>query len=291
MRVEKIYSEINSHGHMVWVDACAQMLMSGKILLKMAKELEANEDLLWIREEIDNLSFVINDKLWNDEDGFYYDLWKGSRQSRIKTIGAYWNLLADIVPKDRLDKFVSHLEDENEFNRPHRVPTTPANDKSYDENGGYWKGSVWSPTNYMVLSGLRKNGYEKLAFEIAENHVANVTEVFEKTGTVWENYSPEAKLPGKPAKSDFVGWTGLSPISILFEYVFGIAPNSQKRQIIWNINLKEKFGVNKYPFLNGFADLKFCGFDEKNKPIINAKSNVEFDLIIRCNGNEYKYEW
>ncbi len=40
----------------------------------------------------------------------------------VKTIGAYWALLAEAVPKDRIDRFISHLENPQEFNTPHRVP-------------------------------------------------------------------------------------------------------------------------------------------------------------------------
>lgn len=42
--------------------------------------------------------------------------------SDVKTIGAYWTLLAGVVPQDRLAKFVSHLDDPHEFKTPHRVP-------------------------------------------------------------------------------------------------------------------------------------------------------------------------
>ena len=34
----------------------------------------------------------------------------------------------------------------------------------------------------------------------------------QSTGTVWENYSPDAATPGEPAKPDLVGWTGIVPI-------------------------------------------------------------------------------
>lgn len=287
-RMEKGYCPLGSHGHMVWVDICAQMLISGKTILKMAKELDSDEDLSWIKEEVEYLSKIINEKLWDEEDGFYYDLWRGDRRSKIMTIGAYWNLLADIVPKDRLDRFVAHLDNEKEFKRYHRVSSFPATSPDFREDGGYWLGSVWAPTNYMILKGLRKNGYEKMAFEIAENHVENVVKVFEETGTLWENYSSEFDKPGNPARPDFVGWTGLSPISILFEYVFGIEPISSERKIIWNINLDEKFGVKQYPFLDGSVDLEFEGI-ENGKPVVKVKSDLDFDLVIKYNGEEIKY--
>ena len=54
--------------------------------------------------------------------------------------------------------------------------------------------------------------------------------------------------PGSIARADFVGWTGIVPISVLFEYVFGIKPDADSNTIRWNIDLTDRFGVEKYPF-------------------------------------------
>lgn len=285
LRTPAGYNEAMSHGHMIWADTNAQMLMSGKIILDMAKVLEIKDDLTWLREEVECLTKLINEKLWDEEDGFYYDLWRNGQFSKVKSIGTYWNLLADVVPESRMKKLISHLENEKKFNRPHRVASFSADSPGYDETGGYWLGGVWAPTNYMVLCGLRKNGYEKLAFDIGKNHVENVTKVFENTGTLWENYSPEHEKPGNPARPDFVGWTGLSPIAVLFEYVFGIEPDSENRKILWNINLEEKFGVKQYPFSGGFADIEFFGIKD-NKPVYSVKSSIDFTLEVIC--GEYR---
>ena len=132
--------------------------------------------------------------------------------------------------------------------RPNRIPSLSADDPHYNaQDGGYWLGGVWAPTNYMVLRGLTKYGYHTLAYEIARDYLKNVVEVYEKTGTLWENYSPEFAAQGA-AKSDFVGWTGLAPINILFEYVFGIQADMQADKIVWRINLTEKHGIENYPF-------------------------------------------
>ena len=132
-----------------------------------------------------------------------------------------------------LPPVVAHLENEREFNRPHRIPSVSADDPHYDENGDYWNGSVWAPTNYMVLKGLAKNGYQKLAYEIGLNHLENVTRVFQKTGTLWKNDSPEHDAHGCPAVTDFVGWIGLVPIAVLFEYVLGIRCDAERDRIVW----------------------------------------------------------
>ena len=243
------------HGHMVWADACIQQILSCQTLVKMARLIGREGDTLALAEEEERLTKVVNEKLWDDQSAFYYDLWDDGRLNGVKSVGAYWALLAGIVPEDRLDAFVAHLENPAEFNRPHRVPTLSADHPEYHEDGGYWRGSVWAPTNYMVLKGLEKYGYHQLARDIARSHVDNVSRVFAQTGTLWENYAPERPAPGKPAKSDFVGWTGLSPISILIEYVFGIHGDAAKRKITWRIGCSERHGVTRYPMGGGAVDL------------------------------------
>ena len=72
------------------------------------------------------------------------------------TVGAYWGLLADVIPADRLERFIAPLDDPKKFNRPHRVPSLPADDPAYSPHGNYWCGGIWPMTNYMVLAGLTR---------------------------------------------------------------------------------------------------------------------------------------
>ena len=139
----------------------------------------------------------------------------------------------------------------------------------------------------MVLKGLEKVGKYRMAYEIAENHLRNVVEVFRNTGTVWENYAPEKAAPGNPAKSDFVGWTGLTPIAVLFEYVFGIRADSRKNQITWDVNRTERHGVQNYPFRGGTVDL-LCEKRSaaEQEPQITVRSDIPVTVIVRWNGEE-----
>jgi rhamnogalacturonyl hydrolase YesR len=61
---------------MIWVDACAQALYDCRILIKMAEALNKPEYIIELDEEADLLFKVINEKLWDEKTGFYYDLWK-----------------------------------------------------------------------------------------------------------------------------------------------------------------------------------------------------------------------
>ena len=108
-RVESHYCEHASHGHGIWVDACIQMVISGKVLIEMGKVLDCEQDTEWLVREVEMLTELINDKLWSEQDAFYYDMWRLGL-SGVKSIGAYWSLLADIVPPERLPRLIAHLE-------------------------------------------------------------------------------------------------------------------------------------------------------------------------------------
>jgi hypothetical protein len=289
-RVKEGYNDHTSHGHGIWIDACVQMVISGKVLIEMGKILGHEQDTAWLAEEVEMLTALINDKLWSEEDAFYYDMWR-TGLSGVKSIGAYWTLLADIVPAERLPRLIAHLENPAEFKRPHRVPTLSADHPEYNEHGDYWRGSVWAPTNYMVLKGLERVGYHDLAHEIACNTLENVVKVFLETDTVWENYSSEHVRPGKPAKSDFVGWTGLIPIAVLIEYVFGIKADAKNDEIVWRVNLTEKHGIERYPF-GGKSVTLLCEARESTdaEPQITVKCDAPVKVRILWNGKEKRIE-
>lgn len=286
-RLQPEYCVSHSHGHMSWIDTCAQAYLSGDILCKMARELGRKDETDWLEQEKALLRSVINEKMWNDADGFYYDRYRDGSLGSCKSVGAYWTLLAGLVPAERIDRFVAHLENENEFNRPNRVPTLSADHPLYNAEGDYWRGSIWAPTNYMVLEGLYQNGYRRLAFDIAQSCTDNVRSVFEETGTIWENYAPEAASRGNRSKKDFIGWSGLFPISILFEYVFGIHPDAANRTIVWDVNLTDNFGIENYPLGDATLTLKCeARSDAGEEPKITVTSDKPVRVIVRWNENE-----
>jgi hypothetical protein len=208
--------------------------------------------------------------------------------SDVQTVGAFWALLADVVPQERISRFVGNLEDPERFGRPHRVPSLSADHREYDPECGYWLGGVWPPTNYMVLRGLDRAGYNKLAHEISREDLAHVVGVFQHTGTLWENYAPERAAQGNRAKADFVGWSGLAPIAGLFEYVMGLRADAPSGRLLWDVRLLESHGVRAYPFgRDGVLDLSCAPRSSATEePEIQVSSTVPLELAIRWSGGE-----
>ena len=309
-RVKNIDDVNWGNGHMTWVDATFQAILSAKVLLRMAVLLKRESEVHDVQEEIEYLTDYANKCLWNEQLHFYCDRFANGKLSTVKHIGAYWALLAECTPENHLPSFIAHLENPSEFNRTHRIPALSADDPDYSSTGDYWCGGVWAPTNYMVLKGLDSIGRTDLAHEIAKNHLENVVRVFESEDTrwagaeqfreyfhlthlefddkhtLWENYAPDTTAPGGHSKPGYVGWTGLPPIAVLLEDVFGIVPDASSNQITWSIRLLEEHGVSRYPFgLNGLLDLK-CNRrnSQLERPWIEIHSTIPLTLNVIWEG-------
>lgn len=274
------YNPAFSHGHMSWIDVTLQEIYAGKVLMKIATILGRQKEVEEVRKEVSDLTLFVNSKMWDPRNAIYVDRFKDGSLSRVKTIGAFWALLANVVPENKLIPFLAHLSDKKEFDRPHRIPSLSADDPDYDPEGGYWRGAVWAMTNYSVLRGLTMVGTDSLAHEIAMNHLNNVTRIFNDTNIIWENYS--AEYPRGSGRQNFVGEGGLTGTAILFEYIFGIRADVPKRTIVWDIRMTDQFGVSQYPFgREGIVSLQCLKRKrEKDEPRIKVESNVPFTLRI-----------
>jgi hypothetical protein len=136
----------------------------------------------------------------------------------------------------------------------------------------------------MVLRGLTDVGADDLAYDIARNHVENVSGVFQETGTLWENYAPERVKQGFPSKPDFVGWTGVSAISIPIEYLIGLRIDPMKQELHWDLRLEGRHGVLRYPLTRGhYADL-LCVSQTADTLQLSIHTTQAFTLVLHHRG-------
>lgn len=289
-RVQPQYNMIFSHGHMVWLDTNLQQLFTANLLLEIGFYLERWQEIEDFEDEAKMLKKYIHENLWDEKSGFLYDQYADGSLSTTKGIGAYWSLFTDALDKAQLDRLVKELDNPKTFNRPYRVPSLSADNPKYKENGRYWQGGIWPGTNYMVMTGLTEKGYGKQAREIALSHYSQVFEVYKKTGTFWEYYAPETAEPGFMARKEFIGWTGLAPIAELIEFIIGIRSDYTKNQVVWDMNLTEANGIERYPFgPEGMITLKAAARRTAGEePRITIDSNTSFELIVRYGGKEKK---
>jgi hypothetical protein len=200
------------------VDFSAQMALFADELATIARLIGETGDVAAYVQAHTDIGRAVNERCWSEADGFYYDLGYGA-QIRRKHIGMFWVILAGIVPPARLGRMLDHLTDPAQFWRRIPVATWPADQEGFSPAGSYWKGSVWAPTNYMIIRGLERCGQRALANRLARQYYWSVAQVFDATGTFWENYAPDALTRGNDSRPDFCGWTGIVPIALYHEFI------------------------------------------------------------------------
>jgi hypothetical protein len=253
-----------------------------------ASELAAR--LAGLYEDAQKLTDTINLLMWDPDTGFYYDVTTEGRRAPVKTIAAYWALISGVADERQAAKLAEWLNDPNTFNRKHRVPVCAADEPGYDPQGGYWKGSVWAPTNTMVIRGLEKYGYRDLAREIALNHLDNVVKVYQDTGTIWENYPPDSIDSGNADKRDFVGWSGIAPTLYLLEHAVGLSGDADKHELTWRLRPgMGTVGCNRYWFAGATADLKATE-QADGSYLLTVSSDAPLKLNVVYEGKETKTE-
>jgi hypothetical protein len=238
-----------------WVDLAAQQAHAALTISWIAGQLGDLQRQRHYGSEYVRLRDTLERYCWDDADGIYYDLDENGERVKIKTVAAFWPLLAQVPAPEHVDRLLSHLRSRDEFLRAHRVPTLSADHPDYDPAGGYWKGAVWAPTDFMIVKGLEACDLPDEARLIALNHLTTMAQVFKDTGTIWENYAPDSAAPGTPAKRDFVGWSGCGPIALLIENVLGFQTDGAADTLYWRIREPGRHGIENLVFGDNVVSL------------------------------------
>jgi hypothetical protein len=268
------------------IDISSEMVLFARNLADICTILGFKKDALNFHSDAENLASTINEKMWDKDKKFYYDLTINEKFCGIKTIAAFWTLISKTTTPERAEFLVEQLKNPKSFGRLHPVPSLSGDENEFFPNGGYWSGAVWSATNTMVIKGLEANGSFKLAREIAIKHLEAIAQVYKRTGTLWENYATDGIMEGintngEPVVKDMVGWGGLAPILYFIEFGIGLKPNAPQNQLVWEINSEKRNGCLRFRFDGREVDL----IAEPKEDIfeISVKSDSRFKLKVIYN--------
>ncbi len=282
-----------------WVDMSSQMVLFYRNLAFMCGEVKQADEKKKYEVKADEISQKINQLMWNDTDGFYYNLDDNGIQQKLKCVAGFWPMLAGVADEIQAVRLLSHLKDPKSFWRPIPFPSLAADEKAYQADGHYWLGGVWTPTNVMIIKGLERYGREtdnptdysfnEFASAAAEKYLDGLCTVYKKTGTLWENYSPELMMRGNPSQKDFVGWTGCGPIELLIENVLGFHPDGANNCMTWQISRIDRHGIEQLKFGEITATLICQQRTSVGSPAeIHIITNKPFALAVSVNGRTQK---
>ena len=195
------------------------MALDALQLADFADELGLPGDAAAFRAEHAETAAAVNALCWDDALGFYCDVWEGGTIPR-KTAAGFWALVSKVATPERAARVIAALKDPAQFHRPCGFPAVSADDpEDYQPETAYWRGVVWPPTDYIAFRGLLDCGEAAFAEDAARRYYNGVAAIYEKTGTIWENSSPEQCENQKTwAGGDFCGWGAIAPVALPVEF-------------------------------------------------------------------------
>lgn len=202
-----------------------------------------------------SLKTRINNKMWDQETGFYHDLGEDEKRLPHKTIAGFWPLLAEIPNADKADRLIEHLSEPETFGTDHPFPTLSADHPDFRDTGEAFRGSVYPELNFMVIKGLEKYQKYALARECAIRHLYFVLEGLSPAdgskGDLYEAYLPRREgaaqlegVPSYPKRRDLLA-IGLSTIALMIENVIGLEISLPRKTVDWVIPNLEIMGIEK----------------------------------------------
>jgi neutral trehalase len=200
-----------------------------------------------------SLKTRINSLMWNDEDGFYYDLDKSGEQIRVKSIAGFWTLLAELPTEERAGRLIQKLKDPKTFGLENPFPTLSGDEPGFDERGMGFRGSVYPVFTFMVIKGLEKYERFELARECAIRHLYYMLDTLhpdgKAKGNLFEAYAPRKEGPAQwPGKENFprplyLPYVGLASITLMIENVIGLSISLPRKTVDWTIPTLEIMGI------------------------------------------------
>lgn len=214
------------------VDISSYVALSTEALAHMARVLNKAEDQVRLNQEYFALKKIMNEKLWDDQDGTYYDFdYRKLSFVKFNTISNLTPMVAGIPDEFKAARLMRDIMDQHRYHTLIPFPSVARDDKSFVKD--MWRGPVWINMAYLGVLGVQRYGYHKEASELSHAIVKGVFETWKNTGEFYEFYDPERydikeltrkkgnlwkrlTLGSKPVK-ELVGWSGLTN-TLIYEF-------------------------------------------------------------------------
>lgn len=176
------------------IDFSCYMANEARYMKKIAEELDnkqgADDFCLWYEK----IKADINNVLWCEEDGFYYDYDIQNRCfNKVQSVVSFLPAFAGVCDERQCRSLIAHLENPNEFGTELPLPSISKKDKVFGSD--MWRGPVWINFIYMISQGLADYGFEALSRKIKDKALEVINQWYNFTGTVFEFYDSENKIP------------------------------------------------------------------------------------------------
>lgn len=202
------------------VGVCSIYADGWNVLAKLADRFDVNLANTYRKFGKDYSDKIIS-KCWSDDlKRFvsYYHQGNEEKKSIKETIQSLFPLLLDDLPKDIATQVVSNLKNPEKFWLPYPIPSCAKSEPGFDplDSRLLWRGPTWGSTNWLVMEGLIKHGFQDVAKEILEKWL----EMYQKYG-ISEYHNPfTGEMEGQEG-------IGMSCLIVDMLYRLNLAPKKE----------------------------------------------------------------
>lgn len=149
------------------------------------------------------------DSLWDKEDGTYYSReFTSNKLIKEASIGSLMPLYAGTISHERAAALVEFAQTKTSFGLKYPLPSVPV-DSSWFSPDRYWQGPTWVNTNWLIIDGLRRYGFNKEAAALR----ASTLKLVNDSG-FYEYFDPNS---GSAHGANNFSWTAALTIDLAYE--------------------------------------------------------------------------
>jgi len=211
-------------------DFNAFLSLECETLAGFAEELGLADDAVLWKKRHKKLNQLINEKLWNDNEKFYFDYdIKKNKMSEIMASSGFMPLICGAPTQEQAAEIVAHLNNPRTFKTSFPVPSiATCCEKYYSKD--MWRGPVWVNINWLLVYGLRRYGFNAEADILTKRTMDELEKMYLKYGVFFEFYDdrgevdpPKLLRKGQNIPDTFYqsfhdfGWSATLYIDFVFE--------------------------------------------------------------------------
>lgn len=267
-----------------WIDACAMHALNAKVLSEMARLLGQKEiagELDWTYRDI---AARMNVTMWNDDDGWYYDLDEHGSFLPMRTLAALWTIVSGVAPRNRADRMLARLADPTQFERAHPLSTLAASEGDYRKRDGTPVGVVRAEFNLLAWECYFAAGRPEKGQRQCEAHLRRVAKVLADSGELYLAYDPDRDMPAPIPDGNSGAEAPVAFAAVIQETLgclLGIRPHAQRNELEICPHLDEKVRVEGLPFGLGTLNFEVSARPATGRRTIELMCDLPMRLRVR----------
>ena len=192
------------------IDLNCYMVTLYRAMARMAERLGLQDELRPWLERAKTLAGLVNERMWDEENGAYCDVSRADgRSTGVLSPASFTPLFAGIAPKDRAERLAKLASDPRKFYPG--MPTVSYDNPEYNPEQ-FWRGPTWLNTAWFACRGLKDYGFGSPADEIRDT-ILNWVDV--NTESIYEYYHSKT---GKPVGAAQFAWSAAFVIEFILDW-------------------------------------------------------------------------